>query len=263
VPLPYIVVRSAQWARLSPFAVKLLLELLGQYCGNNNGDLTTAWTVLRLRGWKSKQSLYKAIDELESGAWIQRTRQGGRHTATLWAITFFALDEDTPWVKAKMDIVAGDFRRGAWAQQRIDPPVAQINGVSGGPPVVPRKSKLGRPSYQSTAPEASIAPPVVPVAGVFAPSLPRPSYTSIELPSQGDVPGDPSPPLASTMNRAAVALQKPSGRQLPAQSLDADSPEAFSSRRELGRGHEPDRARRRWEHRQDSRARCAAKLVAR
>jgi hypothetical protein len=73
VPLPHIVVRSAQWAALSPFAVKLLVELLGQYSGNNNGNLTTAWTVLRPRGWKSKATLSKAIDELESRAWIQRT----------------------------------------------------------------------------------------------------------------------------------------------------------------------------------------------
>jgi hypothetical protein len=208
VTLSHIVVCSAQWARLSPFAVKLLLELLGQYRGNNNGDLTTAWTVLRPRGWKSKQSLYKAIDELEAGAWIQRTRQGGRHTATLWAITIFALDDDNPRVKAKMDIVAGDFRRGAWAQQRIDPPAALINGVSCAPPVVPMKSELVRPSYQSTALEASIGPPVVPVEALSALPLARPSYSSIDLPSPGDVLVDPPSACVAKAERAAVTRPK-------------------------------------------------------
>jgi hypothetical protein len=44
------VLRSAQWASLSPFAVKLLMELLGQYRGDNNGDLTVAWTLMSKRG---------------------------------------------------------------------------------------------------------------------------------------------------------------------------------------------------------------------
>ena len=67
VALPDIVIRSRQWTMLSPFAVKLLLDMLAQYAGNNNGDLTTAWTVMRARGWKSNDLLYKAIHELEAG----------------------------------------------------------------------------------------------------------------------------------------------------------------------------------------------------
>jgi hypothetical protein len=90
VPLPHSVLHSPALTALSPFAAKLLLDLLAQYNGNNNGDLTTAWRVMRARGWASNDSLYKARRELESRGWIQRTRQGGRHVATLWALTIYA-----------------------------------------------------------------------------------------------------------------------------------------------------------------------------
>lgn len=33
---------------LSPHACKLLLELAGQYRGNNNGNLTVAWSVVEV-----------------------------------------------------------------------------------------------------------------------------------------------------------------------------------------------------------------------
>lgn len=88
--------QSEQYAKLSPRAVKLLVDLCCQYRGINNGDLTTAWSVMRERGWRSKHLLYKAQQELERRGWIIKTRQGlrakGRHSATLWALTFEGID---------------------------------------------------------------------------------------------------------------------------------------------------------------------------
>ena len=40
------VFESPAFTALSPHARKLLLELAGQYRGDNNGDLTVAWSVV-------------------------------------------------------------------------------------------------------------------------------------------------------------------------------------------------------------------------
>lgn len=85
--------QSSEYAKLSPRAVKLLVDLLCQYRGANNGDLTTAWSVMQERGWRSKALLYKARLELERRGWILRTRQGGINAATLYALTFEGIND--------------------------------------------------------------------------------------------------------------------------------------------------------------------------
>lgn len=85
--------QSEQYAKLSPRAVKLLVDLMTQYRGVNNGDLTTAWTIMLRYGWRSKDILSRATAELERRGWIIRTRQGGRHAPTLWALTFYGIDD--------------------------------------------------------------------------------------------------------------------------------------------------------------------------
>ena len=60
VPLPHAVIRSQGFSKLSPYAIKLLIDLLAQYKGDNNGDFSAAWTLMEPRGWKSKETLHKA-----------------------------------------------------------------------------------------------------------------------------------------------------------------------------------------------------------
>jgi hypothetical protein len=117
-PLSYVVIRSDQFARLSAHAVKLLMDLLAQYRGNNNGDLCAAWTMMQRRGWKSRDTLANALADLTESGFISRTRQGGRHMPSLYGLTFYALDENP-----KLDVRAPQFPRGAWARcQRTDGP---------------------------------------------------------------------------------------------------------------------------------------------
>ncbi|PWG62331.1 hypothetical protein [Sediminicurvatus halobius] len=78
---------------LSAIAKALLFELLGQYRGRNNGDLTTAWSVLKHRGWRSRDTVQRAEGELLRTGWIVKTRQGGRNRCNLFALTFFDIDE--------------------------------------------------------------------------------------------------------------------------------------------------------------------------
>ena len=84
--------QSPQYAAMSPRAVKLLIDLLCQYRGNNNGDLCASCKVMVACGWKSKCQLSKALAELESRGWVLRTRQGSVNKASLHAVTFFGID---------------------------------------------------------------------------------------------------------------------------------------------------------------------------
>lgn len=85
--------QSPQYAKLSPRAVKLLVDLTAQYRGKNNGDLTTAWSVMQGVGWRSKHLLAMARRELEDRGWILRTRQGSIHAPTLYALTFEVIND--------------------------------------------------------------------------------------------------------------------------------------------------------------------------
>jgi hypothetical protein len=90
---PHVCSRHENFFALSMPARALLLEFVGQYRGHNNGDLTCAWKVLRKRGWRSRTTIEKARLELERSGWIVRTRQGFRNRCSLYALTFFAIDE--------------------------------------------------------------------------------------------------------------------------------------------------------------------------
>ena len=90
--LPHAYFRTPEFAMLSGRAVKLLLELAFQYSGSNNGDLCATFRVMRLRGFRSADQLQKARDELIDSGWIVVSSQGGRHAATLYALTFHRID---------------------------------------------------------------------------------------------------------------------------------------------------------------------------
>lgn len=87
------VFESPAFAALSPHACKLLLELAGQYRGNNNGDLTVAWSVVSKRGWRSRSTLWRCKAELIEAGFVYVTRKGHMpSTCELLALTWFPLD---------------------------------------------------------------------------------------------------------------------------------------------------------------------------
>jgi len=87
------VFESPAFVALSPHACKLLLELAGQYRGNNNGNLTVAWSVVKKRGWKSRTTLWRCKAELIEAGFVYVTRKGHMpSTCELLALTWFPLD---------------------------------------------------------------------------------------------------------------------------------------------------------------------------
>ena len=111
-PLVHQYFLTQQFAVLSPRAVKLLIELWMQFRGANNGSLCAAWSVMRQRGWTSKDQLAKALKELETANWIVRTRQGGINRPTLYAVTFRGIDP----CAGKLDVAPDPRPSHAWRE---------------------------------------------------------------------------------------------------------------------------------------------------
>jgi hypothetical protein len=94
LPVRMDVLGSPALAKLSPYACKLLWDLMSQWRLGRNGDSSAAFEkVLRPRGWRSKSTLSKALKELERSGLIVRTRQGGLHKCSLFALGWLAIDE--------------------------------------------------------------------------------------------------------------------------------------------------------------------------
>ena len=108
--LPAAVTNSPAFVRLSPYAVKLLIDIGSQYKGHNNGDLCAAWKIMKPRGWRSEATLHKAKQELLNANFITEMRKGRRpNVCALYALTWLDLDPSD-----KHDFGKGGFQRGAW-----------------------------------------------------------------------------------------------------------------------------------------------------
>ena len=87
------VFESPAFTALSPHACKLLLELASQYRGDNNGNLTVAWSIVSKRGWRSRTTLWRCKHELIQAGFVFVTRVGHfPSTCELLALTWFPLD---------------------------------------------------------------------------------------------------------------------------------------------------------------------------
>lgn len=100
--LPHTVIMSAAFVGLSAHAVKLLIDMGAQYRGGNNGDLTAAWRTMQARGWRSRDTLSRALKELREAGFIELTRQGGLPRCSLYALTWKEIDE----CNGKLEIAA-------------------------------------------------------------------------------------------------------------------------------------------------------------
>lgn len=105
--IPHYILRSQEFGRLEPWALKLLIELAAKYNGANNGDLSAAFSVLCKRGWNSPGTLNSAIKHLLTSGWLARTRHGGKNRCALYAITWWPINHcDGKWLEIKAESVA-------------------------------------------------------------------------------------------------------------------------------------------------------------
>lgn len=108
--VPREVLKSVAFRSVSAHAAKLLLDLGTQFGGFNNGDQCAAWSLMRVQGWRSRDTLGKAKRELLAAGLIELTRQGGLHVPTLYAFTWLPIAE----CGGKLDVSASKVASGKW-----------------------------------------------------------------------------------------------------------------------------------------------------
>jgi hypothetical protein len=115
VALPTRVIDSAAYRGVSHTARSLLIDLARQYNGRNNGTLVASASYLERLGWKSHDTITKALRDLLGAQLIFQTRVGARPNRAAWfALTWIDLDR-----VPGMDAEAMMFRKGMFDQ----PPV--------------------------------------------------------------------------------------------------------------------------------------------
>lgn len=90
--IPLEVADSEQFGRLSGNAVKYIVELGRHYNSHNNGSLFFPWSRAVGR-WSSAGTLHKAKREAIDKGFAICTRQGGRNRSSLYALTFWPINE--------------------------------------------------------------------------------------------------------------------------------------------------------------------------
>lgn len=92
--IPAVVLNHPDFIDLSGKAAKLLIDILAQYNGYNNGNLCCSRSIMKKRGWNSNEQLAKAKSELVYRGWILLSKKGGLGIGPdLYAITWQPIDE--------------------------------------------------------------------------------------------------------------------------------------------------------------------------
>lgn len=129
VTVPLSVLNSAAYLGLGAQARMLLFDLAAQYRGDNNGDLGMAWKLMQARGWKSQDTLNRAKRALLDSGLVVETRKGWRpNRSSLYALTWFALDE----CGGKLDYGPAGFPRGAYRLKEHAPAMVQVGDTNRG-----------------------------------------------------------------------------------------------------------------------------------
>ena len=109
--IPRAILDSPQWAALSAFESRLLIDVAAAYRGSNNGDLSCTWATMKHRGWRSKATLEKSLKGLLNSGFLIQTRQGWRNRCSLYAISWQPINE----CRGKHDAKPSPVPLNSWA----------------------------------------------------------------------------------------------------------------------------------------------------
>jgi len=112
IRLPVDLLQHDSFSTLTPRATKLLVDIAAQYNGRNNGDLCAPLSLMKKRAWNSSDQLFKARKELVDRGLIVTSRQGGLNKCSLFALTWFQIDE----CQGKLDILSTSSPPHDWKQ---------------------------------------------------------------------------------------------------------------------------------------------------
>ena len=126
--LPHAVMDSEDFRSISGSALIVLMSLLRQYRGSNNGDLSAEFSRIKQWGVGSKSTLAKALLELQERNLILRTREGRfmkpGGCCALYALTWQPIDE----CDGKIEVAATATAPRKFSLERTKHPVQKVNG---------------------------------------------------------------------------------------------------------------------------------------
>ena len=97
IGIPYDVIEHPDFFRANPRCLKLIIYLLRQYNGRNNGDLSVAFSQLKKLGFNSTETIRASVEECIERGLIIRTReakfQNPNSTCALYGVTWLGIDE--------------------------------------------------------------------------------------------------------------------------------------------------------------------------
>jgi hypothetical protein len=126
--IPHTVMDSTAFMGAGCPAKSLLLELMRQHSGNNNGHLHLSFTWLQKRGWSSRDVIQRAKSELLKRGLMIQTRQGGLNIGpSRYAVTWLKI---TNFVG--LEIQGKDYHPGAWGFMDTLP-IAKQNAITSPP----------------------------------------------------------------------------------------------------------------------------------
>lgn len=117
--LPHYMLESPEFCEIPVSAVKLLVQVAGDYRGENNGNLEIVWEKkYKGRGWNSETTLTRARDELINRGWLVCTRHPYKRRCALYAITWQPIDECEG---KNLEIAPQRVASNAWRKQKQTP----------------------------------------------------------------------------------------------------------------------------------------------
>ena len=132
--IPSAVLESPNFCALTSKSKALLLDIGAKYNGFNNGNLAAPWSWMRNRGWRSKDTLHRAISELLHAGMIELTKQGGMLGPSLYAFTWLPIHDS----KVQLDVSPTSVASGRWRERPSTDEKTQLPPrLSGkGPPTI-------------------------------------------------------------------------------------------------------------------------------
>ena len=144
VKLPHPILKSNAYKSLGAWDRTLLIELILQYNGKNNGDLSAPYSFMKTRGFNSSGTLSNASKELEKKGLIEITKFP-RKTGTnfemtkLVALTWLPIDEcKDKHGNYKLEVDANPIPSHKWKKHEPMPDLEQSKQIV----EIRRKDKL-------------------------------------------------------------------------------------------------------------------------
>ena len=117
VALPHVVIDSPSFRALGYAARALLIDISRQYTGSNNGRLVACTRYLKPLGWKSHDTVSRALAEIKDAGLLIETRMGMRPNRAAWfALGWYALD-----VVDGIDLDPKTYRTGQYKNAALIP----------------------------------------------------------------------------------------------------------------------------------------------